>query len=45
MCSSDLKTRRLIHSTMQPGSVLTAYALLIVEQAIAEGSLLPDPND
>ena len=39
------KTRRLIHSTMQPGSVLTAYALQLVEHAVREGLLLPDPND
>ncbi len=39
------QTRRLIHSAMQPGSILTAFALRIVEEAIAEGLLLPDPND
>ena len=39
------RTRRLIHATMQPGSILTAYALDIVEQALGEGLLLPDPND
>ena len=39
------KTRRLIHATMQPGSILTTFALGIVEEAIAEGLLLPDPND
>ena len=39
------KTRRLIQATMQPGSVLSAYAFELVEQAVAEGLLLPDPND
>ncbi len=38
------KTRRLIHSTMQPGSTLTAFALQLVDHAVAEGLLLPDPN-
>ncbi len=38
------QTRRLIQSTMQPGSVLMAYALEVVEEAIAEGLLLPDPD-
>jgi putative hydrolases of HD superfamily len=37
------KTRRLIATTMPPGTVLTEFALRIVDEAIAAGALLPDP--
>lgn len=37
------KTRRLIASAMQTDSILTHYAYEIIDQAVASGSLLPDP--
>ncbi len=39
------KTRRLIATTMPPGSILTEFALRIVALAVAEGALLPEAQD
>jgi putative hydrolases of HD superfamily len=36
------KTRRLIATTMPAGTVLTEFALRLVERAVAEGALLPE---
>lgn len=39
------KTRRMVRSLMPAESVLTDYALTLIEEAIAHGLLLPDPAE
>lgn len=39
------KIRRMVRSLMPADSVLTDYALTLIDEAIADGLLLPDPDD